>query len=86
MDAAQASPVSAWMAVSREQNDHPLVPLLVCDASSSERRTPIRRASLSGARSGMRPERCVMHGIVRVRGPLVLRRLGIRAGLACRDG
>jgi hypothetical protein len=25
MDAAQASPVSAWMAVSREQNDHPLV-------------------------------------------------------------
>jgi hypothetical protein len=27
MDAAQASPVSAWMAVSREQNDHPLVPL-----------------------------------------------------------
>jgi hypothetical protein len=26
MDAAQASPVSAWMAVSREQNDHPLVP------------------------------------------------------------
>jgi len=29
MDAAQASPVSAWMAVSREQNDHPLVPLSV---------------------------------------------------------
>jgi hypothetical protein len=28
MDAAQASPVSAWMAVSREQNDHPLVPHL----------------------------------------------------------
>jgi len=28
MDAAQASPVSAWMAVSREQNDHPLVPLI----------------------------------------------------------
>jgi hypothetical protein len=27
MDAAQASPVSASMAVSREQNDHPLVPL-----------------------------------------------------------
>jgi hypothetical protein len=27
MDAAQASPVSAWMAVSRVQNDHPLVPL-----------------------------------------------------------
>jgi hypothetical protein len=27
MDAAQASPVSAWMAVSLEQNDHPLVPL-----------------------------------------------------------
>jgi len=26
MDAAQASPVSVWMAVSREQNDHPLVP------------------------------------------------------------
>jgi hypothetical protein len=26
MDAAQASPVSARMAVSREQNDHPLVP------------------------------------------------------------
>jgi len=26
MDAAQASPVPAWMAVSREQNDHPLVP------------------------------------------------------------
>jgi hypothetical protein len=26
MDATQASPVSAWMAVSREQNDHPLVP------------------------------------------------------------
>src|ERR1700761_5704328 len=26
MDAAQASPVSAWMAVSREQNDPPLVP------------------------------------------------------------
>jgi hypothetical protein len=26
MDAAQASPVSAWMAVSREQDDHPLVP------------------------------------------------------------
>jgi len=26
MDAAQASPVSAWMAVSREQNDHALVP------------------------------------------------------------
>jgi len=26
MDAAQASPVSAWMAVSREQNDRPLVP------------------------------------------------------------
>jgi len=26
MDAAQASLVSAWMAVSREQNDHPLVP------------------------------------------------------------
>jgi hypothetical protein len=26
IDAAQASPVSAWMAVSREQNDHPLVP------------------------------------------------------------
>jgi hypothetical protein len=25
MDAAQASRVSAWMAVSREQNDHPLV-------------------------------------------------------------
>ena len=25
MDAAQASPVSAWMAVSREQNDHPLM-------------------------------------------------------------
>jgi hypothetical protein len=25
MDAAQASPVSAWMAASREQNDHPLV-------------------------------------------------------------
>jgi hypothetical protein len=25
MDAAQVSPVSAWMAVSREQNDHPLV-------------------------------------------------------------
>jgi hypothetical protein len=25
-DAAQASPVSAWMAVSHEQNDHPLVP------------------------------------------------------------
>jgi hypothetical protein len=25
MDAAQASPVSAWMAVSREQNNHPLV-------------------------------------------------------------
>ena len=25
MDAAQASPVSAWLAVSREQNDHPLV-------------------------------------------------------------
>jgi len=25
-DAAQASPVSAWMAVSSEQNDHPLVP------------------------------------------------------------
>jgi hypothetical protein len=24
-DAAQASPVSAWMAVSHEQNDHPLV-------------------------------------------------------------
>jgi hypothetical protein len=30
MDAAQASPVSAWMAVSREQNDHPLVPLRAC--------------------------------------------------------
>jgi len=28
MDAAQASPVSAWMAVSREQDDHPLVPLI----------------------------------------------------------
>jgi hypothetical protein len=26
MDAAQASPVSAWMAISREQNDHPLAP------------------------------------------------------------
>jgi hypothetical protein len=26
MDAAQASPVSAWMAVGREQNNHPLVP------------------------------------------------------------
>jgi len=26
MDAAQASPVSAWMAVSREQNGHSLVP------------------------------------------------------------
>src|SRR5215472_19162688 len=26
MDAAQASPVSAWIAVSREQNGHPLVP------------------------------------------------------------
>jgi hypothetical protein len=26
MDTAQASPVSAWMAVSREQNDQPLVP------------------------------------------------------------
>jgi hypothetical protein len=26
MDAAQASLVSAWMAVSREQNDDPLVP------------------------------------------------------------
>jgi len=26
MDAAQASPVTAWMAGSREQNDHPLVP------------------------------------------------------------
>jgi hypothetical protein len=26
MDAAQASPVPAGMAVSREQNDHPLVP------------------------------------------------------------
>jgi hypothetical protein len=26
MDAAQASPVSAWMAVSREQNDYSLVP------------------------------------------------------------
>ena len=25
MDAAQASPMSAWMAVSREQNDHPLM-------------------------------------------------------------
>jgi len=25
MDAAQASPVATWMAVSREQNDHPLV-------------------------------------------------------------
>jgi hypothetical protein len=30
MDAAQASPVSAWMAVSREQNDHPLVPRIAC--------------------------------------------------------
>jgi predicted HD phosphohydrolase len=27
MDATQASPVFAWMAVSREQNGHPLVPL-----------------------------------------------------------
>jgi hypothetical protein len=27
MHAAQASPVSAWMAVTGEQNDHPLVPL-----------------------------------------------------------
>jgi hypothetical protein len=27
IDAAQGSPVSAWMAVSREQNGHPLVPL-----------------------------------------------------------
>jgi hypothetical protein len=26
MDAVQPSPVSAWMAVSREQNDYPLVP------------------------------------------------------------
>jgi hypothetical protein len=26
MDAAHASPVSGWMAVSREQNDHPLAP------------------------------------------------------------
>jgi len=29
MDAAQASPVSAWMTVSREQNDHPLLPRTV---------------------------------------------------------
>jgi hypothetical protein len=35
MDAAQASPVSAWMAVSREQNDHPLVPRTVEYANSA---------------------------------------------------
>jgi hypothetical protein len=29
MDTAQASPVAAWMAVSREQNDYPLVPRTV---------------------------------------------------------
>jgi len=32
MDAAQASPMSARMAVSREQNDHPLVPPSVTTA------------------------------------------------------
>ena len=29
IDASEASPVSASMAVSREQHDHPLVPLVV---------------------------------------------------------
>jgi hypothetical protein len=37
MDAAQASPVSAWIAVSREQNDHPLVPQAVLDLRRSRR-------------------------------------------------
>jgi catechol 2,3-dioxygenase-like lactoylglutathione lyase family enzyme len=37
MDAAQASPVSAWMAVSREQNDHPLVPLRACPVAPDVR-------------------------------------------------
>ena len=32
MDAARASPMSAWMAVSREQDDHPLVPRPVTTA------------------------------------------------------
>jgi hypothetical protein len=36
MDAAQASPVSAWVAVSREQNDHPLVPRMACDVQSGD--------------------------------------------------
>jgi len=31
MDAAHASPVPAWMAINREQNDHPLVPLIGFD-------------------------------------------------------
>lgn len=39
MDAARASPVSTWMAVSGEQNDHPLVPRLRL-ARSVTRLTP----------------------------------------------
>jgi hypothetical protein len=44
MATAQASPVPAWMAVSREQNDHPLcredhtfgaMPTAIADASQS---------------------------------------------------
>jgi len=48
MDAAQASPVSAWMAVSREQNDHPLVLLperagrrVLCAARESHPTRPV---------------------------------------------
>src|SRR5215471_11180813 len=44
MDAAQASPVSAWMAVSLEQNDHPVVPPTACTDNDSERRVTPHRA------------------------------------------
>jgi hypothetical protein len=54
MDAAQASPVSAWMAVSREQNDYPLVPLICSwlDRSQVQEERNALPAPGSGAASG----------------------------------
>src|SRR5215470_15784644 len=57
IEAAQASPVSAWMSVSREQNDHPLVPptgrsiqvpRLATYSVSSGMLLPVSGASLAG--------------------------------------
>ena len=68
-DAAQASPMSAWMAVSREQNDHPLVPRSVttartgCHGGLSEF-VPVDEVGEAASLFGYVSRRCDRHGYV----------------------